>query len=126
MLQDLKQPVVFVVDDEQVIATTLALILRQKGFEAHSFDLPEEALAAAREMAPDLLLTDIVMPVLNGIELALRMLEERPSCKVLMISGQQVTTELLAKASANGNDFEVLAKPVHPKELLGRIDMLFA
>jgi DNA-binding response OmpR family regulator len=43
-----------------------------------------------------------------------------------MISGQQVTTELLAKASANGNDFEVLAKPVHPKELLGRIDMLFA
>ncbi|HEX4756528.1 MAG TPA: response regulator [Terracidiphilus sp.] len=121
MPKDLKQPRVFVVDDESVITTTLGLILRRHGFDAHSFDLPMEALSACRDMAPDLLITDVVMPVLSGIELAVQMRERCPDCKVLLFSGQPATADLLEMARANGHDFEALAKPVHPLELLEKI-----
>lgn len=112
---------VFVVDDEEVIATTLGMILRQRGFDAHSFKLPLEALHAARTMAPDLLISDVVMPLLSGIELAIRIREHCPNCKVLLSSGQAATANLLEAARAGGLDFEVLAKPVHPTDLLNRI-----
>jgi DNA-binding response OmpR family regulator len=115
------RPRVFVVDDETVIANTLGVILRQQGFEAHSFNLPLEALSAAREMAPDLLISDVVMPLLSGIELAIQLRELCPNCKVLLFSGQAATASMLDSARASGHDFEVLAKPVHPADLLKRI-----
>lgn len=121
MSQDLKQPLVFVVDDESVITTTLGLILRQHGFDAHSFDHPMDALRASHDMAPDLLITDVVMPLLSGIELAVQMREGCPNCRVLLFSGQPATTDLLEMARAQGHDFEALAKPVHPVELLEKI-----
>jgi len=121
MSQDLRQPLVFVVDDESVITTTLGLILRQHGFDAHSFDLPMEALSASRHMAPDLLITDVVMPLLSGIELAVQLREHCPDCKVLLFSGQPATADLLEMARAKGHNFEALAKPVHPVELLEKI-----
>ncbi len=114
-------PRVFVVDDEDVIATTLGMILRLRGFEAHSFNLPLEALRAARELAPDLLISDVVMPLLSGIELAIQLRELCPECKVLLFSGQAATANMLEAARASGHDFEVLAKPVHPTDLLNRI-----
>ena len=58
---------IFVVDDEDVIATTLEMILSQQGFDVWSFTLPMKALASARELAPDLLISDVVMPGLSGI-----------------------------------------------------------
>jgi len=121
MPQERKLPRVFVVDDEVVIATTLAMILRQQGFEAFSFDLPLEALKAARDNAPDLLISDVVMPELSGIELAIQMRDTCPGCKVLLFSGQAATAGLLEEARAEGYDFEVLAKPVHPTDLLAKI-----
>ena len=113
-------PRVFVVDDEDVIATTLGMILRQHGFEAHSFNLPLEALRAAREKAPDLLISDVVMPLLSGIELAIQMREHCPNCKVLLFFGQAATANLLQDARASGHGLEVLSKPVHPARLLKR------
>ena len=118
-------PRVFVVDDEDVIATTLGMILRLRGFEAHSFNMPLEALRAAREMAPDLLISDVVMPLLSGIELAIQLREVCPDCKVLLFSGQASTANMLEAARATGHDFEVLAKPVHPTDLLNRIRAVF-
>lgn len=115
------RPRVFVVDDETVIANTLGVILRQQGFEAHSFSLPLEALSAAREMAPDLLISDVVMPLLSGIELAIQLREVCPNCKVLLFSGQAATVSMLEAARASGHDFEVLSKPVHPADLLKKI-----
>jgi len=80
-----------------------------------------EALSAAREMAPDLLISDVVMPLLSGIELAIQLRELCPNCKVLLFSGQAATASMLDSARASGHDFEVLAKPVHPADLLKRI-----
>jgi DNA-binding NtrC family response regulator len=120
-----RQPLVFVVDDEPVIATTLATILRLNGgFHARSFTKPMEALEAVRVEAPDLLITDVVMPVLSGIDLAIQVRAICPECKVLLFSGQAATAHLLDAARANGHDFELLVKPVHPADLLAKIRSL--
>ena len=121
MSQDIKGLTVFVVDDESIIATTLGMVLRQGGFEARSFDLPLEALQAAREMAPDLLISDVLMPILSGIELAIQMREDCPNCRVLLFSGNPGAADMLKTAGAGGSSFEILAKPIHPRELLEKV-----
>src|ERR1035438_3346641 len=105
---------VFVVDDEHVIAYTLALILRHEGFEAIPFTAPLEALRAVDSAPPDILVSDLVMPVLSGIELAVQVTERCPNCKVLLLSGQANSLDLLEDVRAKGHDFELLAKPMHP------------
>jgi DNA-binding NtrC family response regulator len=113
---------VYVVDDEDVIASTLAMILRfQGGFNARSFNSPVEALSAARSDPPDLLISDVVMPVLTGIELAVQMQVLCPQCKVMLFTGHVSTADMLEPARLNGYSFEVLSKPVHPADLLARI-----
>lgn len=121
MSEQRKLPRVFVVDDEQVIATSLAIILRQLGFDVKPFTEPIEALNAANSAPPDLLITDVVMPALSGIDLAIQMQERCPNCKVLLFSGQAATAGMLENARANGHNFELLLKPVHPKDLLREI-----
>jgi len=116
--------VAFVVDDEDVIASTLELILLSRGFAVRSFVDPADAAEAARSIKPDFLLTDVMMPKLNGIELALKMREINPECCILLFSGQASTSDLLARANKEGHCFEVLAKPVHPLDLLSKITEL--
>jgi DNA-binding response OmpR family regulator len=113
--------VAFVVDDEDVIASTLELILLSRGFAVRSFVDPTDAAEAAQAEKPDFLLTDVMMPKLNGIELALKMREINPDCCVLLFSGQASTSDLLARASEEGHRFDILAKPVHPLDLLSKI-----
>jgi CheY-like chemotaxis protein len=112
---------VFVVDDDRVIASTTASILELSGYEAHSFVNPLEVLEAARRVCPDLVIADVVMPGLSGIDLAVRLKQQCPTCKVLLLSGRVETGDLLAAAREQGHDFEVLAKPIHPRDLLARI-----
>ena len=111
-------PRIFVVDDEHVIASTLAAILQKNGFSAKFFTCPLAALTAARLKAPDLLLSDVAMPGISGIELAIQMRAQFPTCNILLFSGQAVTVDLLESARAQGHDFDVLLKPVPPTELL--------
>ena len=112
---------IFVVDDEFIIASTLATILQRNGFDAVFFTEPLAVLPAAREQAPDLLITDVVMPGLSGIDLAIALKQEFPDCKVLLFSGQAATSNLLETARAKGHDFELLSKPIHPTEFLKKI-----
>jgi DNA-binding NtrC family response regulator len=112
---------VFVVDDEFIIASTLALILRHKGFEALSFHSPIDAFEAARAQAPDLLISDVIMPQFSGIELAIRIQKQCPNCRVLLFSGQAATVDLLHNAIEAGHRFDIMSKPVHPTDLLKRI-----
>ena len=112
---------VLVVDDEKIIAETLTMILKQSGFHAKFFTDPTEALRAARSEAPDLLLSDVVMPQLSGVDLAIAIRKDCPQCKVLLFSGQANTEDLLAKAREQGYNFTLLSKPLHPVDLLRRI-----
>jgi CheY-like chemotaxis protein len=121
MPQSGKLPRVFVVDDEQIIASTVATILRCQGFDATYFTEPLEALKAAPSETPDLLISDVMMPLLSGIDLAVQLQEFCPKCKVLLFSGQSATAEMLQSALAAGHEFEVLLKPVHPTDLLKKI-----
>ena len=116
---------VFVVDDEDVIASSLAMILRkQGGFDATPFTDPLRALQAAQAEAPDLLISDVIMPQISGIDLAIQMRGVCPNCKVLLFSGQAATADLLDAARASGYTFELLLKPVHPADLLARLKTL--
>lgn len=109
---------IFVVDDETIIAATVATILQRSGFSAIAFTDPIEALSCAASESPDLLISDVMMPEMSGVDLALRMKEACPNCKVLLFSGQAATLDLLSKARHLGHTFQLLLKPVHPTDLL--------
>jgi DNA-binding response OmpR family regulator len=110
-----------VVDDEKIIADTVAMILRWHGFIVESFTHPIEALAASRNQTPDLLVTDISMQVFSGIELAIEVRKDCPNCKVLLLSGQPETDEMRETFRAAGQKFDLLLKPIHPAELVSRV-----
>lgn len=115
------KPKVLVVDDERVIADTLAIILNQSGFDAAAVYTGTDAVERARKEEPDLIISDVIMPDMNGIEAAIRIRQILPSCKILLFSGQAATADLLEKARLQGHEFEILAKPVHPQDLLAKL-----
>jgi YesN/AraC family two-component response regulator len=71
-----------------------------------------------------LLITDVSMPEMNGVEMAIRFKSICPTCKVLLFSGHASTGDLLKSAKESGHDFELLTKPIHPKDLLEAIRKL--
>ena len=109
---------VFVVDDEPVIAMTVAMILRNFGFLADSFTNPVEALSRTNDDVPDLLISDVMMPEMSGVDLAIQMQSRRPICKILLVSGQASLVQLLEPAKYAGHDFRLLSKPIHPDDLM--------
>ncbi len=115
------KPRVLVADDERVIADTLTMILNQSGFDARAVYSGERALELASTFAPDMLISDVIMADLNGIDAAIRIRALRPAIKILLFSGQAATADLLEKARTQGYEFEILAKPVHPQDLLARL-----
>jgi CheY-like chemotaxis protein len=111
-------PLVLVVDDEPVIADTLVEILMSEGFAATAAYSGEDAAQIASLTPPDLLLSDVMMGGMNGIELAMEMQKLAPDCRILLLSGQAAAVNLLAKSPASVDKLTVLPKPIHPAELL--------
>ena len=112
---------VLVADYEQVIANTLAIILNQAGFEARAVFSGEKAVEAIDSFRPDMLISDVIMTGMTGIEAAIIARNKLPKCKILLFSGQAATADLLEKARLQGHEFEILAKPVHPTDLLAKL-----
>jgi DNA-binding NtrC family response regulator len=121
-----RRPVILVVDDERVIADTLSVILSRSGFTTMTAYDGASALELAKNVAPELLISDVVMPGMTGVDLAITITQTIPGCKVLLFSGQAATVDLLAKARHSGHDFTTLAKPVHPTDMLRRISECLA
>src|SRR5580698_7992574 len=115
------RPVVLVVDDESAIADTVAEILSRSGYAAMTAYDGNEALETALVTPPEMLITDVILPGMSGIELAIKMRRIFPDCKILLFSGQAATVDLLATARGAGHHFNLLHKPIHPKELLMRV-----
>ena len=115
------KPKVLVADDERVIADTLAIILNQSGFEATAVYSGEKAVEMARTLEPDMVISDVIMTDMNGIDAAIKIRAMLPACKILLFSGQASTADLLDRARIKGHEFEILAKPVHPQDLLARL-----
>jgi DNA-binding response OmpR family regulator len=115
------KPKVLIADDEKLIADTLALILNQGGFDARAVYTCQKALELAPTFRPDMLVSDVLMADLNGVEAAIQMRNLLPQIRVFLLSGQTATAEMIAKSSARDLGFEVLVKPVHPQELIRKL-----
>ena len=109
-----------VVDDEPLVADTLSAILARAGFKTHTAYDGATALQLASEFTPHLLISDVAMPEMNGVELALTLVDEQPACKVLLFSGHATSADLVNAMDA-GHEFRLLNKPIHPTEMLKHI-----
>jgi DNA-binding NtrC family response regulator len=109
---------VLIADDEVTIADTLAVILGRAGFRTMVAYDGTSALRMCQATPPDLLISDVMMPGLTGVELALAVQQKIPKCKILLFSGQASMMDLLGAARAAGQSFTILAKPLHPTKLL--------
>ncbi len=121
-----KKVKVLVVDDDRNVAETSARVLDLFGYECYSVYNPYDALACADSFQPDIVLSDVMMAGLNGVELCLQIKQMLPECRILLLSGHvSMTHALLQDASKQGYDFELLAKPVTPEELAAKFATLF-
>jgi len=115
---------ILVLDDEKSIADTLSLIFTTQHYEARAAYSAEGAIEILAEWKPDLAILDVILPEMNGIDLAIVIKENYPTCHVLLFSGHANTAVLLEEAGRKGHQFEVLAKPVHPNVMLERASTL--
>ena len=109
---------IVVVDDEKVLGWAIGMLLSKAGYEVVTFQDPRLALTEMLQSVPDLVVSDVVMPGLSGIDLAIQLQRQQPGIKTLLLSGQANTLKLLDNARAQGFDFEVYPKPIAPQELL--------
>jgi len=119
-----KNPVkqrILIVDDEHNIADTLAMVFRIKGHEAMAAYSAESAVELIESFEPDVVLSDVIMGKMTGVDLAIYLSRARPECKVVLFSGQNATSNLLAEAGRKGHDFRLLAKPIHPERLIEEV-----
>ena len=112
---------ILVVDDQRLIADTLAEILNNAGFDAVAAYDGWDALDKASRFDPDWVLTDVLMPRMNGVELAIAVRKNYPKSAVLLFSGQAGISEILQDGRRQGYEFELIAKPIHPLRLIERL-----
>ncbi|HMC31846.1 MAG TPA: response regulator [Candidatus Angelobacter sp.] len=117
---------ILVVDDERTIVDSLREILESAGYEVLCANSGEQAITTVAAFCPDVLLTDVLMPGMNGFEAALEIKYMCPSCRLLLFSGQAATTQLAQNFSptftSRGYRFELLPKPFHPIALLKKLE----
>lgn len=118
MSDDGYKPRILIVDDEHNIADTLAMVFKIKGHEAIPAYSAESAVELIEQFEPDIVLSDVVMGKMTGVDLAIYLSKARPEVKVVLFSGQASTADLLAEAGRKGHHFHLLAKPLHPEKLL--------
>jgi CheY-like chemotaxis protein len=111
---------VLIVGDERIIAGSLVTILRRAGYAvAVSYDALG-AISECMSFRPELVITDVVISGMDGTEMAILIRERCPACKILLFSGQAATAKTLEAARLRGYDFELLLRPVNPKDLLAK------
>lgn len=119
--QDIK---ILIVDDEPSLADTLAVIFQRAGYAASAVYSGEDALIHIAAHTPSLVISDVIMPGINGIAMAKIIRASYPTCQVLLFSGNADTEDLLQSAEDEGHAFEILAKPVPPLHMLSKVASL--
>jgi DNA-binding response OmpR family regulator len=97
------------------------LIFSQKGYDTRAAYSAEQALEIIAEWPPDLAILDVVLSKMHGIDLAIFLTQKWPNCRIVLFSGQALTSDLLAEAEKKGYTFAILAKPIHPDLLSDRV-----
>jgi two-component system cell cycle response regulator CpdR len=115
---------ILLAEDDDSMRGFLARALERAGYDVISYDNGADAFARLKEEPFTLLLTDIVMPRMDGIELARRASELDPDLKIMFITGFAAVT--LNSEVRAPKDARVLSKPFHLKDLVNEIDKLLA
>ena len=117
---------VLIVDDEKIIADSLAAIFERQGYHARAAYSAEEALEIIARWPPRLAILDVILPGMNGIDLAILIESSHPGIAVMLISGQLATTELACGAAQLGHELTIHAKPIPIPDLLANVSQLLA
>jgi len=112
------RPTVLLVDDEPLIVDTLTEVLEDAGFHVLPAYDGWTALEKVARCRPDYLLSDVLMPKMNGLELAITIRQMYPSVRITLFSGQAGISEILLDGQRRGVEFELLAKPMHPLKVI--------
>ncbi len=118
--QELSMNPICIIDDEQSICTTIEGILKDEGYATLVFPDAETFLQQLESMEPSLLLLDIWLPGLDGMQLLRQMKEELPEVPVIMMSGHAGIEAAVAAIKAGAYDF--LEKPLHLEVLLDKVE----
>ena len=102
------------------------MVLSAQGFHAVAAYDAQHALSLLQSEPFDLLLIDVMMPGMTGIELAIDVTRRHLVHKVLLMSGVSATADLLENARKLGYEFQILAKPIYPTEVIEKLDALLA
>lgn len=113
---------ILLAEDEEAMRTYLQRALENAGYEVVAVDRGTAALPLLQEQSFDLLLSDIVMPEMDGIELAQHCAEVSPSTKVVFITG---FAGVALKASRETPQAKILSKPFHLKDLVLEVERIF-
>lgn len=117
---------IMVVDDDTQTRELVALMLRRQGYEVEEAATGAQAIGTVDTIAPDLILLDMMMPDMNGVEVCkqLRTMEASSSVPIIMFSAKGMIDDKVAGFEAGVNDY--LTKPIHPAELAARIKSILA
>jgi DNA-binding response OmpR family regulator len=115
---------ILIIDDEKNVADTLVMILELDGHRAEAVYDGIAALEKSDSFAPDCVISDVLVPGMNGIDVCARIEARHPNCHILLLSGQVETCDLLERARAEGHEWVVLTKPLDPRALLARLSSL--
>lgn len=116
---------VLVVDDERIVADTLGIIFQKRGFECQVAYTGVEAMSHIQNFCPDLLLCDITMPGMDGLNLASYVVSECPECRVMLLTGHYTNLRLARQwAQEHPGRTQIMTKPVSPNLLLEEAEAL--
>jgi CheY-like chemotaxis protein len=121
-----KPPMILVADDEPLVADTLVQILREEGYDAMFVSDGAAAVQFAQHARPQVVICDVIMPGLNGIDAAKKIREFLPEAHIILFSGQAAAAGLIERAESEGHRFQVLAKPIKPDVLLRHVEAAIA
>ena len=112
------KPRILVVDDDSALAEMLTIVLRGEGFEPFVVGDGTQALGAVREFRPDLVLLDLMLPGMNGIDVC-RVLRSDSGVPIVMLTAKSDTVDVVLGLESGADDY--IVKPFKPKELVARV-----
>jgi DNA-binding response OmpR family regulator len=113
---------ILIIDDEALVADSLAMILSAHGYDIKAEYSAEAGVSPATAFRPDIVLADVMMPRMNGLEAAVHIQEELPHCRIVLISAVPYHAWRLQENRPKGTRaFEILAKPIDPRSLLASL-----
>jgi len=109
---------ILVVDDDLALAEMIGIVLRSEGFEPFFCGDGAAAIGEFRAVRPDLVLLDLMLPGMDGIEVCARLREETGT-PIIMLTAKSDTVDVVGGLEAGADDY--IVKPFNPKELVARI-----